>query len=232
MTGNAAAKCYVVVGRKISGESGWVPFQEEMQTFVNIQVHSPHPALISPPPSNLAAGGFALQNLSEASNCFPNEMLVRCYTGDVPPESWLTFAVNESLWFFTLEIWGSWWAGLFLEFIPYLVYPSILVFIYLCIYLLDSYNRKKESRMVVAKRQRREKPMKIEERKVRGPKWGPQVKETALLASPIYIGQARGERKKNIKRVASIELGASFLFNAFGLAHPHASKVYFHLLAR
>ena len=44
--------------------------------------------------------------------------------------------------------------------------------------------------MVVAKRQRREKPAKIEQRKVQGPEWGPQVKQTALLASPIYIGQA------------------------------------------
>ena len=34
--------------------------------------------------------------------------------------------------------------------------------------LLGSSNRKKEFRMVVAKRQRREKPAKIEQRKVRG----------------------------------------------------------------
>ena len=49
--------------------------------------------------------------------------------------------------------------------------------------------------MVVAKRQGREKPTKIEQRKVRGPEWGPQVEQTALLASPIYIGQAQGEEK-------------------------------------
>ena len=42
--------------------------------------------------------------------------------------------------------------------------------------------------MAEAKRQRREKPVKIEQRKVQGP----QVKQTALLASPIYIGQAQG----------------------------------------
>ena len=36
--------------------------------------------------------------------------------------------------------------------------------------------------MVVAKRQGREKPVKIEQ----------EVKQTALLASPIYRGQARG----------------------------------------
>ena len=87
MTGNAAAKCYVVWAERFLGGVEWVPFQEEMQTFVNVQVHSPHPALISPPHSNLAPGGFVLQNLTEASDCFPNEMLVSCYTGDVPPES-------------------------------------------------------------------------------------------------------------------------------------------------
>ena len=43
--------------------------------------------------------------------------------------------------------------------------------------------------MAVAKRQRREKPVKIEQRKVQGP----QVKQTTLLAGPIYIGQAQGE---------------------------------------
>ena len=44
--------------------------------------------------------------------------------------------------------------------------------------------------MVVAKRQRREKSAKIEQRKVWGLEWGPQVKQTALLASPIYTGHA------------------------------------------
>lgn len=55
--GNTAVKCYVVVGRKISRGVKWVPFQEERQTSVNIQVHSPQPALIFAPPSNLAPGG-------------------------------------------------------------------------------------------------------------------------------------------------------------------------------
>ena len=36
--------------------------------------------------------------------------------------------------------------------------------------MLGSWNRKKESRMVVAKRQRREKPTKIDQRKIRGGK--------------------------------------------------------------
>ena len=49
--------------------------------------------------------------------------------------------------------------------------------------------------MAVAKRQQREKPTKIEQRKVRGPKRGPQVEQTALLASPVYTGQAQGEEK-------------------------------------
>ena len=43
--------------------------------------------------------------------------------------------------------------------------------------------------MVVAKRQRREKPVKIEQRKVREQ----SEYQTALLASPIYTGQAQGE---------------------------------------
>ena len=48
--------------------------------------------------------------------------------------------------------------------------------------------------MGVAERHGREKPTKIEQRKVRGPERKPQVKQTALLAGPIYIGQAQGER--------------------------------------
>ena len=52
----------------------------------------------------------------------------------------------------------------------------------------------------MAKRQGREKPVKIEQRKVWEPEWGPQVEQTALLASPIYIGQAQGEEKTYKKR--------------------------------
>ena len=55
--------------------------------------------------------------------------------------------------------------------------------------------------MAVAKRQGREKPVKIEQRKVRGLEWEPRVEQTALLASRIYIGQAQGE-EKHIKREA------------------------------
>ena len=50
--------------------------------------------------------------------------------------------------------------------------------------------------MAVAKIQRGEKPAKIEQRKVWGPEWEPPVKQTAFLASPVYIGQGQGEEKK------------------------------------
>ena len=43
-------------------------------------------------------------------------------------------------------------------------------------------------------RQEWEKPAKMKQQKVRGPEWGPQVKQTTLPAGPIYIGQAQGER--------------------------------------
>ena len=66
--------------------------------------------------------------------------------------------------------------------------------------------------MVVAKRQRRENPAKIEQRKVRGLELGPQVKLRALLASSVYIGLAQREEKKHIKRGVKIGLGVSLLF--------------------
>ena len=43
--------------------------------------------------------------------------------------------------------------------------------------------------MAVATRQGREKPLKMKQKKVRGP----QVKQTTLLAGPVYIGQAQEE---------------------------------------
>ena len=55
--------------------------------------------------------------------------------------------------------------------------------------------------MGVAKWQGREKPAKTEQRRVWGPEWGPQAAQTAPLAGPVYIGQARG-RKRHIKRGA------------------------------
>ena len=54
--------------------------------------------------------------------------------------------------------------------------------------------------MAVAKRQEREKPVKMEQKKIHGPEWEPQVKNTALLASPVCIGQAQGPGDKCIKR--------------------------------
>ena len=68
--------------------------------------------------------------------------------------------------------------------------------------MLGSQNRKKESRMAVAKRQGREKPAKIEQRKTEGLELGHQVEQTALLASTICIGQTQSRRKKHIKRGA------------------------------
>ena len=73
--------------------------------------------------------------------------------------------------------------------------------------------------MVVDKRQRKEKPTKMEQRKVWGLEWEPQVKQTALLASPIYIGKAQKEEKKHIKRGAKIKPLCSF-----ESACPHASE--------
>ena len=60
----------------------------------------------------------------------------------------------------------------------------------------------------MAKRQRRAKPVKIEQRKVQGSERESQVKQTPLLASLLYIGQAQGE-EKNIKRGAKIGPPAS-----------------------
>ena len=51
---------------------------------------------------------------------------------------------------------------------------------------------------------------KIEQRKVWGLEWGPQVEHTALLASPTYRGQAPGEEEKHIKRGAKIGLRLLF----------------------
>ena len=72
--------------------------------------------------------------------------------------------------------------------------------------------------MVVAKRQRREKPAKIEQRKVRGPEWEPQVKQTALLTRPIYLEQAHGGGDKCIKGGSLEGLGPLFS-SSFGSAH-------------
>ena len=80
--------------------------------------------------------------------------------------------------------------------------------------------------MAVAKRQRKEKPAKIEQKKSQGQEWELQVKQTTILASPIYIGQAQGNKKKHMKRKAKIEP-----LYSFGLASPHSSWMYFPLFA-
>ena len=90
--------------------------------------------------------------------------------------------------------------------------------------------------MAVAKRQEREKHAKIEQRKVQELELEPQVEQTALLASPIYIRQAqRKEKKKHINRGAK-GLGASLpplsVFVFFGSACPHTSRMYFPLSSK
>ena len=57
----------------------------------------------------------------------------------------------------------------------------------------------------------------MEQMKVLGPERGPQVKQTALLASPIYKGQARGGGNKCIKG-GNLE-GLRPLFSCL-LGHP------------
>ena len=75
--------------------------------------------------------------------------------------------------------------------------------------------------MAVAKRQGREKA--LENRTKKGLRT--RVTQTALLASPIYIGMSRGRIQKNIKIGAKIGLGASLLFGSFGSAcSPLLSK--------
>ena len=96
--------------------------------------------------------------------------------------------------------------------------------------------------MAVAKRQGRGKPEKIEQRKVLD-ECGPQVEQTALLSSPVYIRQARGRKetykKRNqrawvgLSRVCMLSLMRSLppsltlLSVSFGSACPHASRMYF-----
>ena len=74
--------------------------------------------------------------------------------------------------------------------------------------------------MAVVKRQGREKLEKIEQRKEGGLECGPQVKQTTLLASPVYRGQAHGEEntyKKRSKRERGLSLSLSLwaLFSSY-----------------
>ena len=47
-----------------------------------------------------------------------------------------------------------------------------------------------------------------------------EVKQTALLASQIYIGQAQGEEKRHIKKGAKIGLGAVSSLHVFWVGIP------------
>ena len=63
------------------------------------------------------------------------------------------------------------------------------------------------------------------------------MKQAALLASPIYIGQAQGEEgkktyKKRSQNWAGGWAGASLLFASFGSTHPHTLRIYFPLLSK
>ena len=82
------------------------------------------------------------------------------------------------------------------------------------------------------KRPGREKPSKIEQRKVRGLEWEPQVEQTALLAGPIYIRQAQGQRNtwKEEPKPSSLSLSHAMGRSSrpvFGSTCPHASKMDF-----
>ena len=77
--------------------------------------------------------------------------------------------------------------------------------------------------MAVAKRQGKEKPTKVEQRKVGGPECRPQVEQAALLGGPDYRGQARGG-EENVKRGAK-GWGLSPV-RVFGVSMPHSSRRY------
>ena len=86
--------------------------------------------------------------------------------------------------------------------------------------------------MAVARRQRREKPAKIEQKKVRGPERGPQVQQT-LLAKPNLHRAGPGGGKKHIKggaKALSHELSLPHvraLFLSLSLSLPMHSSTFF-----
>ena len=82
--------------------------------------------------------------------------------------------------------------------------------------------------MAVAKRQRREKSWKQNKGRSEDGS-GDQVKQTAFLASPIYIGQTQGEEKKVYKKRRQ---NWASLFAPFGSARPHALRTHCPLLAK
>ena len=67
---------------------------------------------------------------------------------------------------------------------------------------------------MVVEGQRKEKPMQMKQKKIWRLQWECQVKQTALLSSPICIGQAQGERDKTYKWRKPRQTGASPLAGA------------------
>ena len=56
---------------------------------------------------------------------------------------------------------------------------------------------------------------------------------TALLASPVFTGQAPGEEKNSTDKKRSQNWAGGFSsLQSFGLARPHASRMYFPLLSK
>ena len=86
--------------------------------------------------------------------------------------------------------------------------------------------------MAVAKRPGREKPAKIEQRKVLGPEREPQVKQTTLLPKPNLHRTGPGTEKlikrgaKTLSLSLSRVMGRSSL-HVFVSMCPHASKMDF-----
>ena len=80
--------------------------------------------------------------------------------------------------------------------------------------------------MAVATRQGREKPAKIEQRKVRGPELRPQEEQTALLAKPNLhrVGPGGGEKtyKRRSQSALRLSLSTSFVFLVRASALLHA----------
>ena len=82
--------------------------------------------------------------------------------------------------------------------------------------------------MAVAKRQRRKKPAKTEQRKVEDHREDRRVKQTAVPAGPVHTGQAQEAEKAVYQEKPE---SAGLPFQSFGPARRHASRMHFPLLA-
>lgn len=136
VTGDAAAMWFWAE-RFLGG--GWrVPFQKELQTSVNMQVHPPpHPSCSALSSSQQSGSWWVCSPESHWSiRPLANEKFVSCST-EKSPRILIHFCCPRApLWFCSSpERWGSWRVGLLLESIPDLVYPSIRMPMYLVIYL-------------------------------------------------------------------------------------------------